>query len=47
MGEVVVAGAIERVEIWPAFRYDAQQAPLVDDVDRMFDTFGGLPTDPA
>ena len=45
--EVVVAGAIERVEIWPAFRYDAQQAPLVDDVDRMFDTFGGLPTDPA
>ena len=45
--EVVVAGAIERLEIWPAARYDAQQAPLVDDVDRMFDTFGGLSTDPA
>jgi len=45
--EVVVAGAIERLEIWPAARYDAQQAPLVDDVDRMFETFGGLSTDPA
>lgn len=45
--ELVVAGAIERLEIWPAARYDAQQAPLVDDVDRMFDTFGGLSTDPA
>lgn len=45
--ELVVAGAIERLEIWPAARYDAVQAPLVDDVDRMFDTFGGLSTDPA
>jgi MraZ protein len=45
--EIVVAGAIERLEIWPAARYDAQQAPLVDDVDRMFETFGGLSTDPA
>jgi MraZ protein len=45
--ELVVAGAIERLEIWPAARYDAEQAPMVDDVDRMFDTFGGLPTDPA
>ena len=45
--ELVVAGAIERLEIWPAERYDALQAPLVDDVDRMFDTFGGLSTDPA
>lgn len=44
--EIVVAGAIERLEIWPAARYDAQQAPLVDDVDRMFETFGGLSTDP-
>lgn len=45
--EIVIAGAIERLEIWPAARYDAQQAPLVDDVDRMFETFGGLSTDPA
>ena len=45
--EIVVAGAIERLEIWPAARYDAQQAPLVEDMDRMFDTFGGLSTDPA
>ncbi len=45
--ELVVAGAIERLEIWPAARYDAEQAPMVDDVDRMFDTFGGLSTDPT
>jgi MraZ protein len=45
--ELVVAGAIERLEIWPAARYDAVQAPMVDDVDRMFDTFGGLSTDPT
>ena len=45
--ELVIAGAIERLEIWPAARFDALQAPLVDDMDRMFDTFGGLPTDPA
>lgn len=46
-GEIVVSGAIERLEIWPAARWDAEQAPLVDDVDRMFETFGGLSTDPA
>ena len=45
--EVVVGGAIERLEIWPAGRWDAQQAPGVDDVDRLFDTFGGLSTDPV
>jgi MraZ protein len=45
--ELVVAGAIERLEIWPAARFDALQAPLVDDMDRMFDTFGGLSTDPT
>ena len=45
--ELVIAGAIERLEIWPAARFDALQAPLVDDMDRMFDTFGGLSTDPA
>ena len=45
--DLVIAGAIERLEIWPAARYDAQQAPLVEDVDRMFETFGGLSTDPA
>jgi MraZ protein len=45
--EVVVGGAIERLEIWPASRWDADQAPGVDDVDRLFDTFGGLSTDPV
>jgi MraZ protein len=45
--EIVVGGAIERLEIWPAARWDEQQAPVVDDVDRLFDTFGGLSTDPV
>jgi MraZ protein len=45
--EVVVGGAIERLEVWPAARWDADQAPGVDDVDRLFDTFGGLSTDPV
>lgn len=44
--EVVIAGAIERLEIWPAARFDAVQAPLVDEVDDLFDTFDGLSTDP-
>lgn len=45
--EVVLAGAIEAIEIWPAARFDAQEAPKLDDVDLLFDTHPGLPTDPV
>ena len=45
--EVVLAGAIESIEIWPAERFDAQEAPKLDDVDLLFDTHPGLPTDPV
>lgn len=43
--EVVLAGAIESIEIWPARRYDDEEAAKLDDVDLLFDTHSGLPTD--
>ncbi len=45
--EVVVAGAIERLELWPASHFDDVEASRLDEVDQLFETFGGLPTDPA
>jgi len=45
--EVVMAGAIERVEIWPAARYDAVEAPKATDIDMILDGHEGLPTGTA
>jgi MraZ protein len=45
--EVVLAGAIECIEIWPAERFDAEEAERYDDVELLFDTYSGLPTDPV
>jgi MraZ protein len=45
--EVVLAGAVESIEIWPAARFDDHEAGRFDDVDLLFDTHSGLPTGPA
>ncbi|WP_426572583.1 division/cell wall cluster transcriptional repressor MraZ [Aquihabitans sp. McL0605] len=45
--EVVLAGAVEAIEIWPARRFDDEEGPKLDDVDLLFDTHSGLPTGPA
>ncbi len=45
--EIVLAGAVEAIEIWPARRFDDEEAPKADDVDLLFDTHSGLPTGPA
>jgi MraZ protein len=45
--EVVLAGAIERVEIWPARRWDTEQAPKLADLDLLLDGHSGLPTGTA
>ncbi|MFN8017896.1 MAG: hypothetical protein U0P45_07210 [Acidimicrobiales bacterium] len=45
--EVVLAGAVECIEIWPAARFDEVEAQKLDDVDLLFDTHSGLPTGPA
>ena len=45
--EVVLAGAVECIEIWPARRFDDDEADKFDDVDLLFDTHSGLPTGPA
>ena len=41
--EVVLAGAIERVEIWPAQRFDDVEAEKMRDLDLLLDGHGGLP----
>jgi len=43
--EIVLAGSIESIEIWPADRFAAQEEPSFDDGDLLFDGFSGLPTD--
>ena len=45
--EVVLAGAIEHVELWPAQQWDAEEAARLDDADLLFEGFEGLPTGPA
>ena len=45
--EVVLAGAIERVEIWPATRWDATEAGKFADLDLLLDGHKGLPTGTA
>ena len=44
--DIVLAGSIESVEIWPADRFYTDEAPGFDDGDLLFDGFAGLPTDP-
>ncbi len=44
--DIVIAGSIETIEIWPADRFAAEEEPGVDEVDLLFEDFGGLPTDP-
>ena len=45
--DVVLVGGIERIEIWPAHRYDAQAPAQVDMLNSLLDGLGGLPTGTA
>lgn len=45
--QVVVVGAIESLEIWPAAAFEHTVVPTFDEADLFFDTYDGLPTDPA
>ncbi|MEZ5180421.1 MAG: hypothetical protein R2702_00840 [Acidimicrobiales bacterium] len=45
--EVVLAGAIERIELWPARRFDDVEAQRMGDLDLLLDGHGGLPTGTA
>lgn len=45
--DVVLVGALERVEIWPAARFDAQAPAQADMLNRLLDGHGGLPTGTA
>ena len=45
--EVVLAGAIERIELWPARRFDEVEAQKMGDLDLLLDGHGGLPTGTA
>jgi DNA-binding transcriptional regulator/RsmH inhibitor MraZ len=42
--EVVLAGAIERVELWPAPTYDETEAERDSEIDLLLDGHKGLPT---
>lgn len=44
---IVLAGAVEFIELWPADRFDEVEAERMDELDLLFDTYDGLPTDPA
>lgn len=44
--ELVLAGAVEAIEVWPADRF-AEEAERFDEVDLLLDGFSGLPTDPV
>jgi MraZ protein len=41
--EVVLAGAIERIELWPARRFDDREAQRLGLVDLLLDGHGGMP----
>ena len=45
--EIVLAGAIEHIELWPADVWDEHEAPRLADSDLSFEGFEGLPTGPA
>lgn len=42
--EILLAGMIEAIEIWPAARYDEDEVPTQSDADLFFGNFGGLDT---
>jgi len=42
--EIVVAGAIEAIEIWSADRYDEEELPTMSDAELFLGNFGGLET---
>ncbi len=43
--EIVLAGAVERVELWLAPHYDATEAERDSEIDLLLDGYQGLPTD--
>lgn len=45
--DLVLAGAVERIEIWPARRFDEVEAQKLGDLDLLLDGHGGLPTGTA
>lgn len=45
--DVVLAGTIEHVELWPAATWAAMEAERLGDGELLFEGFGGLPTGPA
>ena len=45
--DIVLAGAIESIEIWPARAFQDTVEPTFGDADLFFDGFSGLPTDLA
>lgn len=45
--DVVLAGAIERIELWSARRFDEVEAGKLGDLDLLLDGHGGLPTGTA
>ena len=42
--DIVLAGAIERIEIWDAATYDEVEGPRRNLIDLLLDGYGGLPT---
>lgn len=40
--EIVLAGAIEAIEIWPARRFDEEEAGSLDDIELLLGNFEGL-----
>ncbi|MEZ5205195.1 MAG: hypothetical protein R2701_12680 [Acidimicrobiales bacterium] len=45
--EIVVAGAVERIEIWDAATFDEVEGPRRNLIDLLLDGYGGLPTGTA
>lgn len=43
-GDIVLAGAVEAIEIWDAARYAEEEEPTLSDADLFLGNFGGLPT---
>ena len=41
--DIVLAGAIEAVEIWPARRFDEEEGGILDDVELLLGNYEGLP----
>ncbi|MBX3313632.1 MAG: hypothetical protein KF906_04860 [Actinobacteria bacterium] len=41
--DIVLAGAIEAVEIWPARRFDEEEGGILDDIELLLGNYEGLP----